>query len=152
MDNRQILIVVVLVLVGGLIYLSSPETRSIAFSVPYQDPVYRTDSYQDPIYGTVYSGTIGTLGLTAQTWTISDATSNTWTYSGEGVWGKEYTVQICWKANCQNYFKIQTNNLKSETKLTGYVAKNRQVIDHQETKYRTEYKDVTKKRFEWIIG
>jgi len=194
MEQKQILIIVVLVLIGGLYYLFSPETRSIAFSVPYQDPVYRTDysqepiyrtdlsqdpvyrtdSYQDPVYEQLYSGTIGTLGLTGQTWTITDATSATWTYTGNGFWGKEYTVYVCWKTNCQYYYKIQTDNLKLETKLTGYLAKTRQVVDHYETKsqqvidhynteskqvvdhletkYRTEYKDVTKNRLEWILG
>lgn len=173
MENKQILIIVVLVLIGGLYYVLSPETRSIDFSVPYQDPVYRTDSsqepiyrtdyYQDPVYGILSSGTIGTLGLTGKTWTITDATSITWTYTGEGFWGKEYTVYVCWKTNCQYYYKIQSNNLKSETKLTGYETKTRQVVDHYnteskqvidhfETKYRTEYKDVTKNRLEWILG
>lgn len=153
MDNKQISIIVIIVL-GLLIgfYLLTPETRSMPFSVPYQDPVYRTDNSQEPIYGTVSSGTIGTIGLTGQTWTITDATSATWTYTGEGFWGKEYTVYICWGSNCQYYYKIQSDNLKSETKIISYKTKTSQVIDHFETKYRTEYKDVTKNRLEWIFS
>ena len=162
MEQKQILIIVVLVLIGGLYYLFSPETRSIAFSVPYQDPVYRTDSsqepiyrtdsYQDPVYEQLYSGSIGTKGLTGQTWTIIDATSATWTYTGNGFWGEEYTVYVCWGANCQYYYKIQSNNLKSETKIISYKTKTSQVIDHFQTKYRTEYKDVTKPRLDWIFS
>lgn len=153
MENKRIsigVIIAVAFLVGH--YLLSSETRSIAFSEAYQDPVYRTDSYQAPIYETVYSGTIGTLGLTGQTWTIKNATSNNWTYTGEGSWGKEYTVYICWNTNCQYYYKIQTNNIHSETKFIGYEIKTRKVIDHQETKYRTEFKPVTKTRLEWIFN
>lgn len=174
MDNKQIsiIVIVVFVLLAGL-YLLTPETRSLASTVSYQDPVYRTDSsqepvyrtdyYQDPIYGTVYSGTIGNYGLTGQTWTITDATSYSSTYTGSGFWGSEYTLNICWSSTCYNYFKIQFNNLRSETKITSYATKTRQVIDHYETKYtqvldhyetkyRTEYKDVIKSRLEWIFS
>jgi len=152
MNNKKILIIVVLVLIGGIFYLLSPETRSIAFSVPYQDPVYRTDNSQEPVYGTVYSGTIGTIGLTGQTWTITDASSVSSTYTGNGFWGKEYTYHICWGANCNDYYKIQSNNLKLETKIISYKTKTSQVIDHFQTKYRTEYKDVTKPRLDWIFS
>ncbi len=154
-----IVIIIVVAFLSG-IYLFTPETKSLSFSVPYQDPVYRTDSYQDPVYrtdsyqdpvyGTLYSGTIGNNGLTGKTWTITDATSYKSTYTGQGFWGAEYTLQICWSSSCSNYYKIQFNNLKSETKITGYGTKTRQVIDHYETKYRTEWKDVTKTRWEWF--
>jgi hypothetical protein len=153
MDNKKISIIVVVVL-GLLIgfYLLTPEARSMPFSVSYQDPVYRTDNYQDPVYGTLYSGTIGNYGLTGQTWTINDASSVSSTYTGNGFWGGEYTYHICWSTICNDYYKIQFNNLKLETKITGYETKTRQVIDHFETKYRTEYKDVTKSRLEWIFS
>jgi hypothetical protein len=152
MDNKQISIIVAIVLLLIGFYLSTPETRSMPFSESYQDPVYRTDSTQEPIYETLYSGTIGTVGLTGQTWTITDATSVTWTYTGNGFWGKEYTAHVCWGTNCQYYYKIQSNNLKLETKITSYKTKTSQVIDHFQTKYRTEYKDVTKSRLDWIFS
>lgn len=166
---------VIILTVGILIilYILTPETRTMSFSVEYQDPiykidswqepVYRTDYYQDPIYETLYSGTIGNYGLTGQTWTITDANSVSTTYTGEGFWGKEYTVRICWGITCNDYYKIQFDKLKLETKITGYETKtkqvidhydykNREIIDHYETKYRTEYKDVTKLRLDWIFG
>jgi len=195
MDSKKISIIVglgIAVLIG--LFLLTPEARSIAYSAPYQDPVYRTDSsqdpvyrtdsyqdpiyrtdyYQDPVYATLYSGTIGNYGLTGQTWTITDATSYSSTYTGSGFWGSEYTLNVCWSSTCINYYQIQFNNLKSETKITSYVAKTRQVIDHYETKYtqvidhyetkytkvidhyetkyRTDYKDVKKTKLEWIFS
>lgn len=141
-------IIVVLFLAG--FYLLTPETKSLPFSVQYQEPIYKTEYYQEPTYGTLYSGTIGNYGLTGQTWTITDATSYTNTYTGQGLLGEEYTFQICWSSSCSYYYKIQFNNLKYETKIIGIETRTRQVIDRYVTKYRTEWKDITKTKWDWF--
>jgi len=165
MNTKQILMIVVVTFafLGG-VYLISSETRYISVSVPYQEPVYVTKTveesvpYQEAVYKTVYSGNIGNYGLTGQTWTITNADSFTKDYTGEGFWGPEYQLKICWGTDCRYYYKIQFWDLQPGKVVTGYETKSRteyktvNEFARYDTKYRTENQYVTKTRLEWILG
>jgi hypothetical protein len=121
-------ILVLLAVALSLVYLLSPETRVVAKQVPYQVPVYETR----------YSGTLYDYGLTTYKWTFKDAKSFTYEYTGRDFWGNpEYTVTIDGTRYPEiNYWEVETYQV-----LVGY-----------ETKYRTEYEEVTKTRIEWILS
>ncbi len=131
-DSRFLVIAVLVIVALAALYLFTSETRTIAISVPYQEAVYETR----------YSGTLKDAGLSTTSWTIKDATSYTSEYTGKDLWGQaEYTIRVCWGSNCNNYPQINVADVNSYQFLIGY-----------QTKYRTEYKQVTKTRLEWLMG
>ncbi|RZB29123.1 MAG: hypothetical protein AEth_01455 [Candidatus Argoarchaeum ethanivorans] len=133
MNKKQISIIAVialLFLVG--LYSLTPETRRVAVSVPYQEAIYET----------FYSGTLKDTGLSTRTWTISRATSYDKEYTGKDAWGSsEYTFKVCWGVQCTNYPEINAWNIQPKRELAGY-----------ETRYKTEYKYLTKTKLEWIFS
>lgn len=125
-------IAVIAIAFFGAIYFFTPETRTTGVSVPYQEAIYETR----------YSGTLKDTGLSTSSWTIEEATSYTYEYTGKDLWSQpEYTVKVCWGSSCLNYPEINDLDVNSYRVLKGY-----------QTKYRTEYNSVTKTRLEWIIG
>ncbi|KCZ71256.1 hypothetical protein ANME2D_02457 [Candidatus Methanoperedens nitroreducens] len=166
MDNKQVSIIAVIALafLAGL-YLLTPETRNIAVSIRYQDPVYETRTiavsvpYQEAVYGTFYYGKLEDTGLTTYTWTIDRATDYSKEYTGKDFWGSpEYTFKVCWGSQCTNYPQINTWSISPKTEITGYETKYKTEYQKEtylaryETKYRTEYKDITKTKLEWIFS
>lgn len=131
--RRELIFSVVIAFVVGsaAVILFTPETRTAGISVPYDEPVYETR----------YSGTLKDTGITTTSWTITDATSYTNDYTGKDLWGQgESLVKVCWGSNCQNFPQINYLDITSHDVFIGF-----------QTKYRTEYKQVTKTRLEWIL-
>ncbi len=166
MNNDQIVVIVVIalaIIVG--FYLLTSETRIIAVSIPYQEPVYETRTvavsvpYQEAVYGTFYYGKLEDTGLSTYFWTIDRATDYSKEYTGRDLWGSpEYTFKICWGSQCTNYPQINVWSISPKTEITGYETKYRTeyksetYLARYETKYRTEYKEVTKTKLGWIFS
>lgn len=165
MDDKQILtigVIAVVLLVG--VFLLTPDTRNMAVQTSYQQPVYETRNvavsvpYQEAIYETRYSGTFADTGISTTSWTFQDATSYTYEYSGKDLWGSpEYTFKVCIGSQCTSYPEINTWDVSPKSQISGYQTKYKTeykmetYIARYEMKYRTENRDVTKTRLEWIF-
>ncbi len=115
-------------------HLDGYETRTVNVEVPYQEPIYKT----------LYSGTLtySFLGINFDTpYQFENATS----YGIKESWGLgTYSMRICKDSKCDSYL--------ANSGFDTVQAYSSQIVIGNVTKYRIEPRDVTKKRWDWLLS
>jgi len=125
-------------------YLDGYETRTVSVEVPYQEPIYKQ----------LYSGTLMDYGVCLfskcyvfASYPFKDATSITFekTQIGKDMAGNdEYNARICWDSYCKDDLGIND--------AVDFIQYPSQIVIGNETKYRIESREVTKKRRDWLFS
>ena len=120
-----------------LVYLDGSETKIGNVSIPYQDPDYKT-LYSGTLY---YDLNLNVLTITRPPDKFYNATRYEIITDHIFTIFNGHQVRVYWDSDYQDYYGVRNLDIKpNQTK----------VVIGNKTKYRTEQREVTKKRWNWL--